>query len=129
MYLLLKWGDQEGKVVIELNGTANPKCAYNFKCLCTGEKGVGELTGLPLCFQIKRGLEGMNAFGPDADGDTILLGIIWGITAIATISVVSGVHVGIKILSQLAFSLGLFIKLKSGIILWSHTSRGGSSSH
>merc|ERR1740133_413869 len=59
--------------------------------------------------QIKRGLEGMNAFGPDADGDTILLGIIWGITAIATISVVSGVHVGIKILSQLAFSLGLFI--------------------
>ena len=51
VYLLLKWGDQEGKVVIELNGTANPKCAYNFKCLCTGEKGVGELTGLPLCFQ------------------------------------------------------------------------------
>ena len=71
---------------------------------------AGVCTSLGLgAVQIKRGLEGMNAFGPDADGDTILLGIIWGITAIATISVVSGVHVGIKILSQLAFSLGLFI--------------------
>ena len=71
---------------------------------------AGVCTSLGLgAVQIQRGLVGMNAVAPGADGDMILLAIIWGITAIATVSVVSGVHVGIKTLSQLAFSLGLFI--------------------
>ena len=50
----------------------------------------------------------MNAVDP-ANNDVILMVIIWGITAIATISAVSGIHVGIKTLSQIAFFLGLII--------------------
>jgi len=34
---------------------------------------------------------------------------IWGITAIATASVISGVHAGVKFLSQFAFMLGLLL--------------------
>lgn len=40
-----------GRVVIELNGKITPKAAYNFLCLCTGERGLGEVTRLPLCFR------------------------------------------------------------------------------
>ena len=36
-----------GRVVVELDGESAPKCAYNFKCLCTGERGTGEVTGCP----------------------------------------------------------------------------------
>lgn len=75
---------------------------------------AGVCTSLGLgAIQIRRGLEGMGSIDTAACTgtcpDDILLGIIWGITAVATISVVSGLHVGIKTLSQLAFGLGLFI--------------------
>ena len=42
---------------------------------------------------------------------TICTGIIWGITVIATVSVISGLHVGIKFISQIAFFGGVFILL------------------
>ena len=41
----------------------------------------------------------------------ICTGIIWGITFIATMSVISGLHVGIKFISQIAFFGGVFILL------------------
>jgi cyclophilin family peptidyl-prolyl cis-trans isomerase len=44
-------GEDVGRVVIELNGQLAPKTAYNFQCLCTGERGMGEVTGVPLCYR------------------------------------------------------------------------------
>ena len=71
---------------------------------------AGVCTSLGLgAIQISRGLSGMGAVDAAANPDDILLMIIWVITAIATVSVISGVHMGIKTLSQLAFSMGLFI--------------------
>jgi len=61
---------------------------------------------------------GIKTTGSKADGlagtigstpDDQLLLIIWMITLFATVSVVSGIHFGIKTLSQLAFGMGLFI--------------------
>jgi len=43
--------EEVGRVVIELNSNVVPKTAYNFQCLCTGERGLGEVTGLPLCYR------------------------------------------------------------------------------
>ena len=46
----------------------------------------------------------------DVDGDDLTdknVIIIWSITVIATVSVVSGLSVGIKLLSQVGFGLGL----------------------
>lgn len=40
-----------GRVVIELRKDAVPKTAENFRCLCTGEKGIGELNGEPLHYK------------------------------------------------------------------------------
>jgi cyclophilin family peptidyl-prolyl cis-trans isomerase len=81
VFLLLAWkpGDnqdvaaeeEEGKVVIELNGVSSPKCAYNFKCLCTGEKGKGEITNLELSFKgcaFHRVVAGMCVQGGDIEG-------------------------------------------------------------
>ena len=72
VYLLLAWGDgKEGKVVISLNATKNPKCSYNFLCLCTGEKGVGEITGLTLHLKgiaFHRCIKGMCLQGGDIEG-------------------------------------------------------------
>ena len=44
-----------------------------------------------------------------SDDVTIQLIIIWCITAVATISTVSGIHAGIKRLSQICFLVGLFV--------------------
>jgi cyclophilin family peptidyl-prolyl cis-trans isomerase len=71
VFLLLAWGEQEGKVVIELNATASPKCAWNFQCLCTGEKGNGELTNLPLTLkgnEFHRLVKDMCLQGGDIEG-------------------------------------------------------------
>jgi len=47
---------------------------------------------------------------PDrADLTTVFVALIWGITLCATISVVSGLSIGIKILANIAFFLGNFI--------------------
>ena len=43
------------------------------------------------------------------DLTAVFVWLLWGITALATISVVSGLSVGVKILANLAFGLGNFI--------------------
>ena len=44
-------GALEGRVVIELFTDIVPKTAKNFRCLCTGEYGVGQ-TGAPLHYKV-----------------------------------------------------------------------------
>ena len=43
-------GQQAGRVIMELYADKVPATAENFRCLCTGEKGVGK-SGKPLHFK------------------------------------------------------------------------------
>ena len=43
-------GKSVGRVTIELYADVTPETAENFRCLCTGEKGVGK-SGKPLHFK------------------------------------------------------------------------------
>ena len=44
-------GGEPGRVELELNVSAAAKTCYNFKCLCTGEKGRGEIFGAALHYK------------------------------------------------------------------------------
>ena len=43
-------GSAKGRIEMELRADVTPKTAENFRCLCTGEKGVGR-SGKPLHFK------------------------------------------------------------------------------
>merc|ERR1712084_190082 len=43
-------GAAAGRITMELRSDVTPKCAENFRALCTGEKGVGKL-GKPLHYK------------------------------------------------------------------------------
>ena len=43
-------GERVGEIVFELHDDIVPKTAENFRCLCTGEKGIGK-SGKPLHYR------------------------------------------------------------------------------
>ena len=44
-------GKSQDKVIFRLYDDITPKTANNFRCLCTGEKGIGRVSGKPLHYK------------------------------------------------------------------------------
>lgn len=71
VFLNINYDGTVHRIVVELNAEITPNTAYNFKCLCTGERGVGELTGRPLTLKgttFHRIVDGMCVQGGDIEG-------------------------------------------------------------
>ena len=63
-------GQAAGRIIMTLDTTNTPQTAENFRCLCTGEKGVGQ-SGKPLHFKgskFHRVIPGFMAQGGDPTG-------------------------------------------------------------
>ena len=61
-------GRRLGRLVMELFADVVPRTAENFRCLCTGERGVGQKTGKALHFRgtiFHRVIKGFMAQGGD----------------------------------------------------------------
>lgn len=71
---------------------------------------AGICTSLGLgTIQLAAGMTRLGWVDPNADPVKVNVAIIWVITAFATISVVTGLKLGIKILSVLGFGIGCFL--------------------
>lgn len=74
---------------------------------------AGVCTSLGLgAIQMVAGFQALDWVGTDLSQDAlknIQLLTIWGVTGLATASVVSGLHAGVKFLSQLAFGIGMIL--------------------
>ena len=78
---------------------------------------AGVCTSLGLgTMQLATGMTRLGWIDPNSDSTTVYVIIIWVITAFATLSVVSGLKVGIKILSLLGFGLGCLILFLSFVM-------------
>lgn len=52
VFFQIQQGDADlGRVVMQLYQDITPKTAVNFRALCTGEKGIGKTSGLPLHYK------------------------------------------------------------------------------
>ncbi|KAA3453978.1 peptidyl-prolyl cis-trans isomerase CYP40-like isoform X2 [Gossypium australe] len=56
-YLDISIGEElEGRIIVELFNDVVPKTAENFRALCTGEKGIGPNTAVPLHYKVPSSL-------------------------------------------------------------------------
>ncbi|KAE8719369.1 Peptidyl-prolyl cis-trans isomerase D [Hibiscus syriacus] len=86
-YLDISIGEElEGRIIVELFNDVVPKTAENFRALCTGEKGIGPNTGVPLhykgvCFhRVIKGfmVQGGDISAGDGTGGESIYGLKFG---------------------------------------------------